>query len=194
MKNIPRLLIWIRLAAAPVIFIASAFQASGVVLVSIAGLALLTDYFDGVIARRLGLDTPELRHFDSRVDMVFYFAAGIGLFVRFPDLWRDFDVGIIVLLAFEVGRMLFEWRKFGRPAAYHMWSAKLWGLVMLAGYAEVALTGRGGPLLLATIWLGVYTNIEGMIASLIFSEPHHDVPTWLHAWVIQREGRVPRVG
>ena len=177
----PRVLIWLRLACAPLILIAALLEWPGIALVAIAAVALVTDYFDGVIARRLGVDTAALRHFDSQVDTVFYCAAGIGLFIRFPNVWHEFHVGIFVLLAFEFGRMLFEWLKFGRPAAYHMWSAKLWGLVMLFGFGEVALSGRGGPLLLAVVVIGIYTNIEGMVASLILREPHHDVPTWWHA-------------
>lgn len=185
MNAIPWGLIYIRLACAPLVLIAAFAGWPGSTLIAIATLALLTDYFDGVIARQLHIDTAELRHFDSRADTVFYFAAGIGLFVRFPVVWRDFHSGIELLLLFEAGRMLFEWRKFGRPAAYHMWSAKLWGLAMLAGFIEVAL-GGGGPLLLAAIVIGIYTNIEGLTASVLLKQPHHDVPTWWHAVRIAR--------
>ena len=186
MNWLPRWLIYTRLACAPLVLAAALLGWPGTSLVAIAAVALATDYFDGVIARRLGTDSAELRQLDSHVDTVFYFAAGIALFLRFPGVWREFRVGIGLLIAFETGRMLFEWRKFGRPAAYHMWSAKLWGLVMMAGFAEVALTGRGGPLLLATIVIGIYANIEGMIASSVLRTRQHDVPTWWHAVRIAR--------
>lgn len=181
MNRAPQLLIYTRLCCAPLILLAALVAWPGEVLVAIAAIALLTDYFDGVIARRIGIDTAALRHLDSRVDTVFYFAAGVGLFIRFPGTWREFHVGVVVLLLFELARVLFEWRRFGRPAAYHMWSAKLWGVTMLLGFGEVALTGDGGPLLIAAIVIGIYTNIEGMVASAILREPHHDVPTWWHA-------------
>jgi phosphatidylglycerophosphate synthase len=184
---VPRGLIYLRLACAPFVLVAAVSGWPGTTLIAIATLALLTDYFDGVVARRLHIDTAALRHFDSQADTVFYFAAGVGLFVRFPDAWRATRIGIGALIVAEVSRMVFEWRKFGRPAAYHMWSAKLWGVVMLAAFIDVAL-GGGGPLLLAAIVLGIYTNIEGMLASLILSEAHHDVPTWWHALRIARGG------
>jgi flavin-dependent dehydrogenase len=89
-----------------------------------------------------------------------------------------------------IGRMLLEWRKFGRTAAYHMWSAKLWGVAMLAGFGEVTLTDRGGPLLIAAIVLGVLTNVEGTAASLLFREWHHDVPSFWHAMRLARAAPV----
>ena len=188
MNAVPRGLIWTRLACAPLILFAAFTGWPGAMLIAIASFALLTDYFDGVIARRLQIDTAELRHFDSRADAVFYVAAGLGLFVRFPAAWQAFHSGIALLIVCEAGRMLFEWQKFGRPAAYHMWSAKLWGLAMLTGFIEVAL-GGGGPMLLAAIVTGIYTNIEGMIASVMLKAPHHDVPTWWHAVRIARGPR-----
>ena len=186
MKRVPFGLIALRLACAPLILVAALFAWPGPVLAVIALIALVSDYFDGVIARRLGVDSPRLRHFDSQVDTIFYFAAGAGMFVRFPDVWREYRTGVAVLLAVEVGRMLFERRKFGRTAAYHMWSAKVWGVAMLLGFGEVTLTGRGGPFLVAAIGLGVFTNIEGGAASLLLREWHHDVSSLWHAVRLER--------
>ena len=187
MNAVPRLLIYTRLACAPLVLFAAFAGWSGISLMVIAAVALLTDYFDGVIARQLRIDTAALRHFDSQADTVFYFAAGIALFVRFPGAWHAFRYGIGALVLVELGRMIFEWRKFGRPAAYHMWSAKLWGVSMLAGFIEVAL-GGGGRFLFAAIALGYLTNIEGLVASIVLREPHHDVATAWHAIRIARRG------
>ncbi len=192
MTRIPNWLIGLRLACAPLILLVALLGWPGRVLAAIAVVALVSDYFDGAIARRLGVDTPRLRHRDSQVDTLFYFAAGVGLFVRFPDVWREYRSGVTVLLAAEIGRLLFEWWKFGRTAAYHMWSAKLWGVAMLLGFGEVTLTGRGGPALVAAIALGVLTNIEGGVASLLFKEWHHDVPSLWHA--VRLERTVARAG
>lgn len=186
MRRVPQLLIGVRLACAPLILVVALLGWPGPVLIAIALVALVSDYFDGVIARRLGVDTPRLRHLDSLVDTIFYFAAGVALFMRFPAVWREYRWGVTILLATEIGRMVFEWLKFGRPAAYHMWSAKLWGLAMLFGFGEVTLTGRGGPLLIAAIALGVFTNIEGGLATLFFRERHHDVPSLWHAIRLER--------
>jgi phosphatidylglycerophosphate synthase len=189
---VPYALIALRLTCAPLVLVAAFLGWPGKLLAAIALVALLSDYFDGAIARHLGTDTPRMRLLDSQVDTVFYFAAGIGMFVRFPDVWRAYRPGIAALLVVEIGRMLFEWRKFGRTAAYHMWSAKLWGVAMLLGFGEVTLTGRGGPLLVAAIALGVLTNLEGGAASILFREWRHDVPSLWHAVRLRRAGPVAR--
>lgn len=186
--GVPRLLIYTRLFCAPLVLFAAFSGWPGTSLIAIAAVAMVTDYFDGVIARWLKIDTAALRHFDSQADTVFYFAAGIALFVRFPAAWHDFRFSIAILVFVELGRMFFEWRKFGRPAAYHMWSAKLWGVSMLAGFVEIAL-GGGGPFMFAAIVIGCLTNIEGLLASLALKDPHHDVPTAWHALRIARDGQ-----
>jgi CDP-diacylglycerol--glycerol-3-phosphate 3-phosphatidyltransferase len=183
---IPFALVGVRLACAPLIIVAALLGWAGVVLAAVAAVALVTDYLDGAIARRLGTDTPRLRLMDSQVDTLFYFAAAFAMFQRFPDVWHAWRSGVGVLLVVEVGRMLFELRKFGRTAAYHMWSAKAWGVAMLLGFGEVTLTGRGGPLLAAAIGLGVLTNLEGFAASVLLRSWHHDVPSLWHAARLER--------
>jgi CDP-diacylglycerol--glycerol-3-phosphate 3-phosphatidyltransferase len=186
MTRLPWALIGLRLACAPLILMAAVLRWPGSTLFAIAAVALLSDVFDGMVARRLGVDTAPMRQLDSRADTVCYLAAGASLMLRFPDIWRHYRIGVIVLVVLDLGRMTFEWRKFGRSAAYHMWSAKVWGIAMLLGFGEVMLTGRAGPLFLAAIVTGVVTNIEGAVASLVLREWHHDVPSLWHAMRLER--------
>lgn len=189
MKSLPWALIILRLAFAPVIMAAAVLGWPGSTLFAIAGLALLSDLFDGMIARRLRIDTERIRRLDSRVDTLFYFAAGAALLLRFPEVWYHYRSGIIGLVIVELVRVAFEWRKFGRAAAYHMWSAKVWGIAMLLGFGEVTLRGRAGVLFVAAIVIGVVTNIEGLVASMLFREWHHDVPSFWHAVKLERRLR-----
>lgn len=63
-----------------------------------------------------------------------------------------------------------------------MWSAKLWGVTLVLGLAETFITGRAGMFFLAAIIVGFITEIEGLAASFVLPEWHHDVPTIFHAW------------
>jgi phosphatidylglycerophosphate synthase len=65
----------LRLLLAPVLVWLVYAGAPGVVFASVVLVAFVSDYFDGVIARRLGVASAELRHFDSRADLVFYATA-----------------------------------------------------------------------------------------------------------------------
>ena len=189
MKVLPWVLIGLRLLFAPVILVAALMGWRGSTLFAIAALAMLSDLFDGVIARKLRVDTERIRQVDSRVDTVFYFAAGAALLYRFPNVWRQYEFSILALAIVELGRMAFEWRKFGRAAAYHMWSAKAWGLAMLLGFGEVTLRGHAGVLFVVALGLGFVTNLEGLAASVLFRQWHYDVATYWHAMRIERRLR-----
>lgn len=188
-RALPWTLIAVRLAFAPMILVAAILGWRGSTLFLIAGLAALSDLFDGMIARKLRIDTARIRQVDSRVDTIFYFAAATALLYRYPEVWYQYRAVIIGLATVELGRIAFERRRFGRGAAYHMWSAKLWGLAMLLGFGEVTLRGRAGMLFVTAIVIGFVTNVEGLATSLLFREWHYDVPTFWHAIKLERRLR-----
>src|SRR5206468_5026242 len=95
-------------------------------------LAFASDYLDGVIARRVGVATPALRHFDSRADLVFYATAAWTVWMRRPDVARSVAIPALVVIGLDVLRYVFDFAKFGRDAAYHAW---------LEGMGAVAGTG-----------------------------------------------------
>lgn len=51
------------------------YQTIAVVLLS---LGLLTDIFDGIIARHLNISTQKLRRLDSTVDQIFFISVGVA--------------------------------------------------------------------------------------------------------------------
>lgn len=192
MYRLPHALLALRLLCAPGIGLAYACGAPGWVLVAILAVAFLSDVFDGIAARRLGLATATLRRADSLIDTVFYIAATAVLLLHAPSVLATHAVGIGVLLGLEGLRFVVERLKFGRVAAYHMWSAKAWGVALLLGFAEVYLTGAAGPFFTAAVALGIITDLEGLAASLVFSSWHHDVPSVLHAVRLERTERAAR--
>jgi phosphatidylglycerophosphate synthase len=48
-------------------------------------MAFLSDVFDGVVARRLGVATTALRRMDSAADTTFYVAAAYAAWRLYPD-------------------------------------------------------------------------------------------------------------
>src|ERR1700761_4270401 len=60
----------------------------GTALAVLILLATLSDIFDGIAARRLGVSTPALRRADSIVDLVFWLATIAALFFLRPVAMR----------------------------------------------------------------------------------------------------------
>ena len=93
---------------------------NGVMMAWLVGTALLSDIFDGVLARRWKCDTAGVRLFDSTADAVFYIGAGVALWIGPSPVLRANAGLLIALLALEAARYVVEFAKFGKPAhVYH---------------------------------------------------------------------------
>ena len=176
----PHLLLYLRMLLGPVLLYGFFHQWSGFSYFTILLIATLTDIFDGIIARRLGIATEWLRRADSIVDTVFFIFMFIVLYLGYPETWQRFSIGLYIIFGLEMFRMVFDHIKFNKQASYHMWSAKLWGLTLLFGFSEVFLSGKGGLFFLISLIMGIVTNLEGIWASLILPEWRHDVKSIIH--------------
>jgi CDP-diacylglycerol--glycerol-3-phosphate 3-phosphatidyltransferase len=72
MKTIPYILIALRFILAPVIlFGLFPRRRSWFLMLTLMYFGLLTDIFDGIIARKVGVSSEKLRRLDSQTDLVF---------------------------------------------------------------------------------------------------------------------------
>jgi CDP-diacylglycerol--glycerol-3-phosphate 3-phosphatidyltransferase len=187
--RIPLFLTLLRAALAPVMVAIALTSHSpagfGICLVA----ALLSDIYDGKIARRLGIATPGLRRLDSIADSLFYIAATVCVWTLHREVITNNLAPLLCLLALELGRYAFDFLKFGKEASYHMWSSKLWGLFLfLAFFSVLVLAETGLPVLLAIYW-GLFADMEGLLISVILPEWKNDVPTIMHALAIRKKVR-----
>ena len=185
MKRAPIILVILRAICAPVLIIWERAGGSGFGLAAVVSLAFVSDVFDGVIARRVGVATDSLRAADTMTDTVFYISATVALFNRNPEVLRDVAIGLGALIALELTRLVVELARFGRMAAYHMWSAKAWGIMLWLGFGQAFLTAGPSTLLRFAVITGLLADLEGLIASLVLSTWHRDVPSVWHALKIE---------
>jgi CDP-diacylglycerol--glycerol-3-phosphate 3-phosphatidyltransferase len=188
MRQIPLLLVVLRLCLAPVLLATALLHPNRVVFAVCLIGALLSDYFDGVIARRLGVATTGLRRFDSITDTIFYACALVAALVTAYALLQPYFPALIVLLLIEALRYAYDIRKFGKEASYHMWSSKLWGLLLfIAMWSLLVLHGGGWPVTLAIFW-GIAADLEGLAISMTLRKWQADVPTLWHARRLAKAG------
>ena len=179
-RRIPWMMAGARAVLGPVIVIGERASWSGLTLAVIVVTALLSDIYDGVLARRWKCDTAAVRLFDSMADNVFYLGAAAALWMRHPQLMRSFAVPIGIVLGIEVLKLAFDCVKFGKPSSYHSYLAKSWGLV-LATTVVMSFAMSSGPVLRIFWWValafGVLACLEGLTMSLIMPEWRHDLKT-----------------
>jgi CDP-diacylglycerol--glycerol-3-phosphate 3-phosphatidyltransferase len=177
----PELLIAFRAGCAPLIFALACFGFPGPLLALVLVAAFLSDVFDGVIARRLGLATAGVRRADTLVDTFFYVAAAAALKVAVPRAFDNSELALVSLVIVHVSRATFELSKYGRLSSYHMWSSKLLGILLVIAMLQAFITGQPAAILPIAIWFGVVNEIEGFAISAVLPAWRTDVPSIVHA-------------
>lgn len=151
--------------------------------------AFLSDIFDGVIARRLGIATPGLRRLDSVADSIFYVAALLAVWHLQPQAITARVPWLAVLGTLELLRYALDLARFRREASYHMWSSKLWGIALFAGFLALLGFGADNALADGAVLLGIVADLEGLAISLVLPAWQPDVPSLVHALRIRRASR-----
>jgi phosphatidylglycerophosphate synthase len=148
--------------------------------------ALLSDIYDGVLARRWQIDTENLRRWDTRADTLFYLCVFAVAVMRYPEAFQNRWLIIAALITAEVIQHVFAAMKYGRHASYHSIMSKIWGLMMAA--AMIALLGFGvnNWFMDLTIFWGICCNVQGLLMTLLLPTWHRDIPTLVHAWKLQK--------
>jgi len=190
MKNIPYILIAFRLILGPVM-IAITYSYGTVARILLAVLILLgilSDIFDGIIARKQGVSTERLRRLDSQIDVVFWLCTGWCAWLLNPEIIVDNRYGIATIFIMEALTYVFSLLKFGKETCTHALLSKLWGITLFAAFISIIGFGYGGiPLALAIIF-GVISHIDVYLIILLLPKWTHDVPSAYHAWLI-RQGK-----
>jgi CDP-diacylglycerol--glycerol-3-phosphate 3-phosphatidyltransferase len=162
---------------------------NGLTMAWLVVAALASDIFDGVLARRWRCDTAGVRLFDSMADTVFYGCAAIALWIGQPHLLRANAGLLAALLALEAARFVVDFAKFGKPASYHSYLAKTWGLVMatavVAAFAAPEWRGAGASLAVS-LALGIVCDVQGLAMSLMLPVWRKDVKGLRAAWEVRR--------
>jgi CDP-diacylglycerol--glycerol-3-phosphate 3-phosphatidyltransferase len=188
-RTIPLLLTALRALLAPVVVCLALYRplpaAFGACLVA----AFVSDIFDGVIARRLGVATPNLRRLDSVADSIFYAAAVFAAWHLHPAAITERIAPLSLLALLEISRYAFDFIKFGREASYHMWSSKLWGIALFAGFFALLVQGAPGWPVSIAVFIGIIADLEGLAISVALRDWQTDVPTLFHAIRLQGTAR-----
>lgn len=186
-RQIPWLMASARAALGPVVVLGERCNWSGGALAAMVIAALVSDIYDGVLARRWKCDTAGVRMFDSMADTVFYACVGIALwFGRSPALRENAGLLFLLLIA-ELARYALDLAKFGKPASYHSWLAKIWGLLMAIAVVAAFATSGGGMLIRTSMAVGLLCNAEGFVISLILPRWTRDVKGFAAAMRLRRE-------
>lgn len=184
--KIPAFLVALRAVLAPAVVAGAWLHASRTLLIGLMTAAILSDIFDGVIARRLGVVTERLRVADSRVDLLYYVCIASAVWHTHPEIVRAYRRPLIAIGLFQVFSWVIDLVRYRRIASFHAYLAKVWGLMLFLASVAILGFGHAGPFLWLAIIVGFIGNIEGIAMVLVLPEWQHDVPSIWHALRIRR--------
>lgn len=186
--SIPYLLILFRFLLAPIIILLSYLlgeNAAYIVLV-LMFLGLLSDIFDGIIARKMKIDTEKMRRLDSQTDLIFWLSIAISCYMIYPQLIMENLIGIIALLTMEAVCYGVSLIKFGKETCTHAFASKMWGLTLLATFTCLLGFAYGGWMMKICIVLGLISQIDVILILLFLPKWTHDIPSFYHAILIRK--------
>ncbi len=160
--NWANVLTWTRPALILPITIAAYLDAKWTVL-ALFVTAMLTDFFDGYIARKTGVASEKGARFDSTVDntMLPFFIA--WLWLLFPVLFMDFWPWIVLMVGLIVLQLLVAKWKLGTVTGLHLWSDKLSAVGGFILLPTLIIFGYVAWLIWLVLLISYYASIEGIL-------------------------------
>jgi len=164
----------------------------GPVAVALLLLGVLTDVFDGIVARQLGISTQRLRRLDSTVDQIFWLLVVLATYLACPGFFSDNGWQLATLLGLEALTYIVSFLKFKKEVATHSFAAKAWVLVSFAALVQVSLKCQSGWLFQLCFVVGVLSRLEIIGILLVLKTWANDVPTLYHAGRLRRGKEIKR--
>ncbi|MEZ5015727.1 MAG: CDP-alcohol phosphatidyltransferase family protein [Flavipsychrobacter sp.] len=189
-KKLPIWLVYSRVVAGLLILLLAWLGAewSRGVIVALMVYGLISDFFDGYIARRVGVSAERLRRLDSTVDQFFWLAVMLGSYWLSPQFYKDHWLSITLLIGLEAAAYVISFVRFKKEVATHALASKLWVLTLLFTFVEVVLRGNSSWVFTICFWVGVVSRLEIIAILLLIKKWVNDVPTIYHA-IQLRQGK-----
>lgn len=192
--QIPIILIFSRLVIGLAIIVFSSlhidhYKTIAIILLTIG---LLTDIFDGIIARQLNISTPKLRRLDSTIDQLFFTSVAIATYIQCPEFFKDNTLKLTILIGAEALTYLICFIKFRKEIATHSIGAKIWTLTLFATLIQIILQCQSTILFNICFWVGLVTRLEIIAIILTLKKWTNDIPTFYHALKLRQNKEIKR--
>ena len=170
LKKFPWYLIYLRLFLTIFAVLFGYYRLLGAPYIILLAVAAATDYYDGVLARKLKVETARLRQWDTIVDTIFFLGVLAGMWLAYPEVYIKYAWGIYSIIGLEILRYIYDLSKFRKGASYHAYSAKTFGVSLLIATIAIMGFGRPEPFMPIALIVGIISELEGLFISLVLRE------------------------
>ena len=179
MTKIPFLLVYLRLFIAFIIggLVFTDVSNLNILIVILAFVGLLSDVFDGIIARKLKVATEQLRIWDSNVDMVFWASIIFSTFYLNFYFFQKNSLLILLVIALEIVTYIVCFLKFRKTVATHSILAKSWTITLFIFLIDLLLNSDSSYSFYICIVLGLVSRLEILMMIIALKKWTVDVPS-----------------
>lgn len=159
LRKLPNVITLSRLILIPVLWILAVleFRISFAILLGIAGI---TDWLDGLVARALK-QTSEFGHwFDSFVDTILAVSLLFWLWFLMPDFLRVHLMSIGLVFGLLLLSLILGFIKYGALVDYHLYSNKISAVLLFVFVVPALLTEPNTVLFYLLVGMSIVSLIE----------------------------------
>lgn len=162
-----------------------AFAGYGQTFLACLIVALLTDAFDGLIARRLNATSAIGAKLDSLADLAVCLAMPPCAWWLRPDVLKEEAGWIGLALLFYVAAQTAGFLKFRHLPSYHTWIAKIVATVAAIEFVVIFAGGPGWTLRILAALVTV-ACLETIIITIVLQEWRTNIPSFWHALKLRK--------
>lgn len=175
MKSLPFALTTLRLLLGPVALVGALAGIPRWIYLPLLVAGTLSDIFDGILARRLGVATPALRRYDSITDVIYYLFVLGALWILCRAVIIQNWICLALILSSEAAVILVCFAKFGTYPATHSYLAKFYGLCLLGGLIALLVFNASGWAIISLAAVALTANVEIIAIHVLMKTPPVDV-------------------
>jgi phosphatidylglycerophosphate synthase len=183
--TLPNALTASRIVSVPFLMLI-AWQENHLAFIILLGAALLTDVFDGMLARKLNQAGPAGARLDSWADFCIYMSLPVCAWWLWPDIVRKEALFIVAVVASYILPIAYGSLKYGRMTSYHTRLAKISAVLMGPSILLMFSRITPWPFRLFTLF-PVAACIEELSMTTLLPRWHANIPSFRQALAVKRE-------
>ncbi len=185
--KVPFILLYSRLVAAVLLIAFSFIPVSPGIIIGLSVYAIVSDIFDGMLARYLKISTIEMRQTDTKIDTVFWFSCLFYICIHQTSFLKTHVAQLLILVSSELIIILFGLLKFNAHISYHTVFSKFWALILLWFFIDIISNNASSLSFTIAFWYGLFVQLEIITIACVLKTNQTDVPNLLQA-VKSRKG------
>jgi phosphatidylglycerophosphate synthase len=186
-KYLPKILLYSRLVFCLIIFCITFLNFGNLnwLVLTLLYAGIVSDIFDGIIARKLNISTENFRLLDTLFDLLFYLSILFYIYNYNNNVLSESSSLILSILGIELLMYLISLAKFKKLPSPHAILSKFWGIYLVIEFTLLILKVPGNHFCIALIF-GIFVHIDRVLIYVFLKKWDHDIPSSYHAFLIRK--------